>query len=63
MSFLFGGSSKQQAPASVQTVSQTSEFPTEVKPFITDVLEKAKAQQEGREFELFEGPRIAPFTT
>ncbi len=63
MSFLFGGGSKQQAPASVQTVSQTSEFPTEVKPFITDVLEKAKAQQEGREFELFEGPRIAPFTT
>ena len=54
MSFLFGGGSKQQAPASVQTVSQTSEFPTEVKPFITDVLEKAKAQQEGREFELFE---------
>jgi len=63
MSFLFGGSSKQQAPASVQTVSQTTEFPTEVQPFITDVLEKAKAQQEGREFELFEGPRIAPFTT
>jgi len=63
MSFLFGGGSKQQAPASVQTVSQTSEFPTEVQPFITDVLEKAKAQQEGREFELFEGPRIAPFTT
>ena len=62
MSFLFGGGSKQAAPASVQTVSQTSEFPTEVKPFITDILEKSQAQQEGREFELFEGPRIAPFS-
>lgn len=65
MSFLgdlFGGGGQQQAPSSVQTLSQTSEFPTEVKPFITDVLEKAKAQQEGREFELFEGPRIAPFS-
>ena len=60
---LFGGGSKSTPqPATVQTVSQTSEFPSEVKPFITDVLEKAKAQQEGREFELFEGPRIAPFS-
>ena len=64
MSFLtdlFGGGGN-QAPASVQTLSQTSEFPSEVKPFITDTLEKAKAQQEGREFELFQGPRIAPFS-
>ena len=61
MSFLFGGG-KDPAPATVQTVSQTSEFPTEVKPFISDVLEKAQAQQEGREFEKFEGPRIAGFT-
>jgi hypothetical protein len=60
---LFGGGSKSTPqPATVQTLSQTSEFPSEVKPFITDVLEKAKAQQEGREFELFEGPRIAPFS-
>ena len=63
MSF-FGGSSSPPPPqpASTQTVSQTSEFPEEIKPFITDVLEKAKAQQEGRQFEKFEGPRLAEFT-
>jgi hypothetical protein len=63
MSF-FGGSSSPPPPqpASTQTVSQTSEFPEEIKPFITDVLGKAKAQQEGRQFQKFQGPRLAEFT-
>ena len=33
-----GGGQQQQAPPAQQTVTQTSEFPTELKPFISDVL-------------------------
>jgi hypothetical protein len=48
-----------------QTVSQTSEFPTELKPYIKDVLGKAQAIQEKRETEgyiPYEGPQIAEFS-
>jgi hypothetical protein len=44
-----GGGSPPPPPPSTQSVSQTSEFPTELKPYITDVLSKAQAIQEKRE--------------
>jgi hypothetical protein len=60
-----GGGSPPPPPPANQTVSQTSEFPTELKPFVTDVLGKAQAIQEKRETEgyiPFEGPQVAGFT-
>jgi len=60
-----GGGSPPPPPSGNQTVSQTSEFPTELKPFISDVLGKAQAIQEKREDEgyvAFEGPQVAGFT-
>ena len=52
-------------PPSTQTVTQTSEFPTELKPFIKDVLGEAKAEF-GREkaegYLPFQGPQLAGFT-
>tara|TARA_R110001599_G_scaffold79598_2_gene215561 strand:+ start:3509 stop:5680 length:2172 start_codon:yes stop_codon:yes gene_type:complete len=60
-----GGSPPPPPPSGNQTVSQTSEFPTELKPFISDVLGKAQAIQEKREDEgyiPFEGPQVASFT-
>ena len=62
--FMGGGSPPPPPPAS-QTVSQTSEFPTELKPFVSDVLGKAQAIQEKRETEgyiPYEGPQVAGFT-
>jgi hypothetical protein len=61
----FGGGSSPPPPPSSQTVSQTSEFPTELKPYIKDVLGKAQAIQEKRETEgyiPYEGPQIAEFS-
>ena len=61
----FGGGSPPPPPPSTQSVSQTSEFPTELKPYITDVLSKAQAIQEKREAEGFvpyTGPQQAAFT-
>jgi len=59
-----GGGGGGPAPASnTQTVKET--IPDELKPFVTDVLEKSKALQERREEEgyvPFEGPRIAAFS-
>ena len=52
-------------PAQAQTVSQTAEFPEELKPYITDILERAKTRAEARDeagFQLFPGPRLADFT-
>jgi len=60
-----GGGSPPPPPPAAQTVTQTSEFPTELKPFVSDVLGKAQAIQEKREAEgyiPFEGPQIAAFT-
>jgi hypothetical protein len=60
-----GGGSPPPPPPSSQTVSQTSEFPTELKPYITDVLGKAQAIQEKRETEgyiPYQGPQIAEFS-
>jgi hypothetical protein len=59
-----GGSAP--APASTSTVVEKAEFPPELRPYITDILSKAQAQEESRlaaGYPLYPGPRIAPFTT
>jgi len=61
----FGGGSPPPPPPASQSVTQTSEFPTELKPFVSDVLGKAQAIQEKRETEgyiPYEGPQVAGFT-
>jgi hypothetical protein len=61
----FGGGSPPPPPPSNVTQSQTTEFPSELKPYITDVLSKAQAIQEKRETEgyiPYEGPQVASFT-
>ena len=60
-----GGGGKPQV-AGTQVVEQRSEFPEEIKPFITDILEKAQArfnQQSGQPMPIYPGGvegRIAP---
>ena len=61
----FGGGSPPPPPAAPSSTTQTSEFPTELRPFIKDVLGKAQAIQEQRETEgyvPFQGPQVASFT-
>ena len=58
-----GGSSS--PPPAVQTTSQQNTIPTELRPFITDILEESQAVKDRRMEEgyvPFEGPRIAEFT-
>ena len=54
------------APASTQTVVEKAEFPPELRPYITDILEKAQAQEQVRlaaGYPVYDvGPRISPFT-
>jgi hypothetical protein len=60
-----GGGSPPPPPPSNTSMSQTTEFPAELKPYITDVLSKSQAIQEKRESEgyiPFEGPQIAEFS-
>ena len=60
-----GGGSPPPPPPAASSVSQTSEFPEELKPYIKDVLGKAQAIQEKRETEgyiPYEGPQIAEFS-
>jgi|TARA_R110000751_G_scaffold39314_7_gene93528 hypothetical protein len=60
----FGGGSP-PPPAATSTVTQQATIPDELKPYITDILEKSKGVQERREEEgyvPFEGPRIAEFS-
>jgi len=40
----------------------TTQFPTELAPFIKDVLEKAKAQQTDATYQAYTGPQLAQFT-
>jgi hypothetical protein len=59
-----GGGSPPPPPPATSTVTQQATIPDELKPFVTDVLEKAQAIQERREEEgyiPFSGPRIAQF--
>ena len=60
----FGGGGQPPPPAN-QSVTQTTEFPPELRPFISDILGEAQAEfnrekQEG--FLPFPGPQIAAFT-
>jgi hypothetical protein len=60
-----GGGRPPPPPPATQSVTQQTEFPEELKPFIKDVLGKAQAIQQKRESEgyiPFEGPQIASFT-
>ena len=60
-----GGGSPPPPPPTQSTVTQQATIPDELKPFVTDVLEKAQAIQERREEEgyvPFSGPRIAEFS-
>ena len=60
-----GGSRSAPAPAATQTVVEKAEFPPELRPFITDILEKAQAQEQARlatGYPVYPGPRIAQFT-
>ena len=59
------GSSSPPPPPAVQTSVQQSEFPTELKPFISDIFEKSQAVQEQRQAEGFQPEltqQLAPFT-
>jgi len=59
-----GGGQKQQSQPAVTTQVQQSEFPTELKPFISDIFGKAQAIQESKEgegFQAFEGPLQSEF--
>jgi hypothetical protein len=60
-----GGGGSPPPPASSQTVSQTSEFPQEIRPFIKDILQEGKGEF-GREKEegylRFPGAQLAGFT-
>jgi hypothetical protein len=52
-------------PPAQQQVSQTSEFPEELKPYITDILEMSKTRKEARDAEgyiPYPAPRLAEFT-
>jgi hypothetical protein len=52
-------------PPAQQQVSQTSEFPEELKPYITDILERSKTRIEARDAEgylPYPAPRLAEFT-
>ena len=53
------------APQPPSSVTQTSEFPTELRPFIKDILGEAKgefAREKGEGYIPFGGPQLAQFT-
>ena len=62
-----GGGSKQPQPVSTQVVEQKTEFPEEIKPFITDILGKSQGlfgQKSDAGYQVFPGGvegRIAQF--
>jgi len=52
-------------PPAQQQISQTSEFPEELRPYITDILERSKTRIEARDEEgylPYPAPRLAEFT-
>ena len=60
-----GGGPSPTPPPAQQQVSQTSEFPEELKPYITDILERSKTRIEARDAEgylPYPAPRLAEFT-
>ena len=59
------GGSPPPAPQPPSSVTQTSEFPTELRPFIKDVLGEAKTEfqrEKGEGYIPFGGPQLAQFT-
>ena len=48
-------------PVGSATSITTTQLPPEFRPFITDIFQKAKAQQEGLKYIPFTGPRIRDF--
>ena len=61
----YKGGGEQQAPPAQSSVTQTSEFPTELKPFIKDILGEGQAEferEKGEGFQAFPGPQLAQFT-
>ena len=60
-----GGGSPPPAPPAQQSVTQTSEFPTELKPFIKDILTEGQTEfqrEQAEGFQTFPGPQLAQFT-
>lgn len=60
-----GGAPSAPPPPAQQQVSQTAEFPEELKPFIDDILERARTRIESRDeegFQKFPAPRLAEFS-
>ena len=60
-----GGGGAPPPPPAQQQLSQTSEFPEELKPYITDILERSKTRMEARDAEgyiPYPAPRLAEFT-
>ena len=60
-----GGGGAPPPPPAQQQVSQTSEFPEELKPYITDILERSKTRMEARDAEgyiPYPAPRLAEFS-
>ena len=49
-------------PSPAGATVATTQFPTELAPFIKDILEKSKAQQEGAAYQAYTGPQLAQFT-
>jgi len=49
-------------PSPAGATVATTQFPTELAPFIKDILEKAKAQQVGAAYQPYTGPQLAQFT-
>ena len=64
----YGGGGSRGGGGGGGTTTQTvtkEEFPPEIRPYITDILERAQAQEEARQtvgYPVYPGPRIAAFT-
>ena len=61
----YGGGGGDPAPPTQTSTTQTSEFPTELKPFIKDILTEGQTEFEREKeegFQAFPGPQLAQFT-
>ena len=61
----YGGGGGDPAPPTQTSTTQTSEFPTELKPFISDILTEGQTEFEREKeegFQAFPGPQLAAFT-
>tara|TARA_R110002020_G_scaffold414232_3_gene623721 strand:- start:3028 stop:5475 length:2448 start_codon:yes stop_codon:yes gene_type:complete len=61
----FKGGGSAPAPPATQTVTQATQFPEELRPFIQDILGEAQTEfqrEKGEGFQPFPGPQVAGFT-